>query len=97
MDRLTNDESTTLGLIGAGVVLTAVTYLMTGCGGVVIAGTPDGIREWGRFQNGTISEARTPEGQKGSFWQNEDLRETEKTRRETADGFWSRLVTGGAK
>lgn len=72
----------------AGLILLS----MTGC--MILAGTPAGIREYGEMTNGTIAEARTPEGQKGSFWQLRELKEVERTKRETSPGWWSKLMAG---
>jgi len=95
---MTEDEAT-LGLLGISMGLAAIGLLLmqTGCGGVAFIGTPNGVREWGRYQNGQIAEARAKEGQKGAYWQNEDLREQQETVRAVSPGWLSRWLSGGGE
>lgn len=97
MDRLSDEEGTMLGLIAAGAVLTVVAYAFTGCSGMVIAATPEGLREWGNAQSGLVAEGKASPDQKGAYWQLRELREVEQTKRETSPGWLSKMLSNGGE
>lgn len=94
-------------LISVLYVGTAVWIAMytTGCGGVIAAPSPldeghillsadeRGMRAFGDMVVGVQNEARTPADMKSSHYQLREAAEAERTKRELAPGFLSRLFT----
>ena len=80
------------------VITLAVLVTMTGCStlgdGVLIAGTPEGIRSWMDGQNAIIANTKTKASDGSSAaYTLRHAQEREKTIRQSG-GFWSKLLTG---
>lgn len=93
-------------MLAYGLAVCAVAAVMfgaTGClgGGMVYVpsdgfaavGTADGIRAWGDYQNGQITEVRSTPGQKSAYWQAREQREVQETQRDTSPGFWGKIAS----
>lgn len=109
MDKLNREDKATVGLIGMGAALTLAGMLITqsGCGvaqapspfaegSVLLAADERGMRAFGDMMVGVANEARTPTGMKSSHYQLREGQEVEKTKRDTAPGWLSKLFGGGA-
>ena len=63
------------------LLIGAIATTLTGCHSQLTFSTPSGLREYGRYRNGSLSVAKTPPGQEDYYHSTQKYAEEQKTLR----------------